>query len=169
MLVQRLGRADYGEEAGRIGFLNLVARSGARIPDGVVLTHEFHRRFLDTLGLAEAIQGSAGGRGDLRSKARTLHRKYGHGLIGGELNRVICAKIIGLKGRTVVVIAEDLTRPRLKTIPEARDAVRKAWLSVNGLKRQIEAAERGEEIPTWPILIQREVHYDHHIKPSSRG
>ena len=147
VLVQRLGEAGYGEEAGRIGFLNLVAGSGASVPEGVVLTHEFHRRFLDTGGLAQAIRDSVGASGDIRRRIRALRRKYGRVPIEGELNRLICDAIIGLGARTVVVISEDVTRSGLRTIPEAREAVRKAWLSVGGLKRQIEAAERGEEIP----------------------
>lgn len=168
-LVQRLGEAGYGEEAGRIGFLNLVAGSGASVAEGIVLTHEFHRRFLEAEGLAEAIRDSVGVRGDIRHRVRTLRRKYGRVRIDGELNQMICDAIIGLRARTVVVISEDVTRAGLKTIPEAREAVRKAWLSVNGLKRQIEAAARGEEIPVWPVLIQREVHYEPRARSWSRG
>ncbi len=159
--VQRLGEAGYGEEAGRIGFLDLVAGSGVSVPEGVILTREFHRRFLDTGGLAEAIRDSGGVRGDIRPRVRALRRKYVRAPIDGELNRMICDAIIGLGARTVVVVSEDVSRAGLRTIPEARNAVRKAWLSVGGLKRQIEAARRGEEIPTWPVLIQREVHYGH--------
>lgn len=158
-LVQRLGEADYGEEAGRIGFLNLLAGSGIVVPEGVLLTHEFHRRFLDTGGLAEAIRDSAGAHEDARRRVRTLRRKYVRAPIDGELNRMICDAIIGLGARTVIVVSEDVTLAGLKTIPEARDAVRKAWLSVNGLKQQIKAAERGEDIPVWPVLIQREIQY----------
>ncbi len=159
-LVQCLGEADYGEEAGRIGFLNLVAGSGASVPKGVVLTHEFHRRFLVTGGLGGAIRDAGGVRRDVRRRVRALRRKYGRLPVEGELNRMICEAIIGLGARTVVVISEDVTRSGLRTIPEVREAVRKSWLSVGGLKWQIEAAERGEEIPTWPVLIQREAHYD---------
>lgn len=168
-LVQRLGEAGYGEEAGRIGFLNLVAGSGASVAEGIVLTHEFHRRFLEAEGLAEAIRDSVGVRKDIRHRVRTLRRKYGRVRIDGELNQMICDAIIGLRARTVVVISEDVTRAGLKTIPEAREAVRKAWLSVNGLKRQIEAAARGEEIPVWPVLIQREVHYEPRARSWFRG
>lgn len=155
-LIRRLGEAGYGEEAGRVGFLNLLARSGASVSEGVVLTRESHRRFLETGGVAEAIRGSAYARGDLRRRIRALRRRYGRAAIEGELNRMICEAIIDLGARTVVVISEDVTRAGLRTLPEVRDAVRKAWLSVNGLKRQIEAASRGEELPTWPVLVQRE-------------
>ncbi len=160
-LIQRLGEAGYGEEAGRVGFLNLMARSGAAVSKGVVLTRESHRRFLDAGGVAEAIRDSARARGDLRQRVRTLRRRYRRATIEGELNRAICEAIIGLGARTVVVISEDVTRAGLRTIPEARDAIRKAWLSVNGLKRQIEAASRGEELPTWPVLVQRESREGH--------
>lgn len=159
VLVQRLGEADYDKYAGLIGFLNLMAGSGASLPEGVVLTHEFHLRFLNTGGFAEAIRASVGDRGDVRQRVRALRRKYGRLPIEGELNRMICDAIIGLGSRSVVVISEDVSRAGLRTIPEVRDAVRKSWLSVGGLKRQLEAAAGGEEIPTWPVLIQRESHY----------
>jgi hypothetical protein len=160
--IRRLGEAGYGEESGRVGFLNLMVESGASVSEGVVLTREAHRRFLDTSGLAGAIRDSAAGaRGDIRRRVRALRRRYGRAPIEGELNRVICESVIGLGARTVVVISEDVTRAGLKTIPEARDAVRKAWLSVNGLKRQLEAAARGDELPTWPVLVQREAREGH--------
>ena len=168
-LVQRLGEAYYDEDAGRIGFLNFVAGSGALVPEGVVLTHEFHRRFLDTGGIVKEIRDSAGVSGDVRRRVRALRRKYGRVPVEGELNRMICNAIIGLGARTVVVISEDVSRGGLRTIPEARDAVREAWLSVGGLKRQIEAAESGEEIPTWPVLIQREAHYEPRNRSRSRA
>lgn len=156
-LVQHLGEAEYERGAGRIGLLNHLAGSGVPIPEGVVLTHEFHRRFLDTGGISEAIRDPVGARGDIRRRVRVLRRKCGRVPIDGELNRMICDAVIRLGARTVVVISEDVTRSGLRSIPEARDAVRKAWLSVNGLKRQIEAAAQGEEIPIWPVLIQREI------------
>ncbi|MGF1472728.1 MAG: hypothetical protein ACFB50_13440 [Rubrobacteraceae bacterium] len=168
-LVQRLGEADYGEEAGRVGFLNLVAGSGASVSEGVVLTHQFHRRFLDTGGIVEAIRDAAEARGGTRRRVKALRRKYGRAPLDDELNRMICDAIIGLRARSVVVISEDVTRSRLKTIPEARDAMCMAWLSVRGLKRQIEAASCGEEIPTWPVLIQREVYFSLPDRASPRG
>jgi hypothetical protein len=36
--------------------------------------------------------------------------------------------------------------------------VRKAWLSPPGLERQIAAIARGGDLPTWPVLVQREPH-----------
>jgi hypothetical protein len=38
-----------------------------------------------------------------------------------------------------------------------KDAVRDAWLSLRGVERQTEAVIRGDELPTWPVLIQREI------------
>lgn len=160
-LVQRLGEAEYRENAGRVGFMNLVAASGAPVPEGVVLTHEFHRRFLDTGGVAGDIREASHAGGESRRRARELERGHKRAPLDGELNRMICDAIIGLGGRTVVVISEDATRSGLRTLPEARDAVRKAWLSAAGLERQIKAASRGEEIPTWPVLIQRETYRNH--------
>ena len=117
-LVQRLGEAEYGEATGRVGFLNLLAGSGALVPEGVMLTHEFHRRFLDAGGIAEAVRDSVDVRGDTRCRARALRRKYGKAPIDGELNRMVCDAIIGLGARTVVVISEDVTRSRLRSIPK---------------------------------------------------
>lgn len=160
MLVQRLGEADLDEEEGRIGFLNLMARAGIYVSEGVVLTRECHRRFLETAGLDRAIKDSGGANRDVRRRVRALRRGYERGPVDSALNRVICEAIIGLGARTVAVVSGDVTRAGLRSVPEARDAVLKAWLSVNGLKRQIQAASRGEELPTWPVLIQREVHHD---------
>jgi hypothetical protein len=39
------------------------------------------------------------------------------------------------------------------SIPEVKDAIREAWLTPEGLRRQLEAAFRGEEVPTWPVVI----------------
>jgi hypothetical protein len=34
-----------------------------------------------------------------------------------------------------------------------KDAIREAWLSVEGLRHQMEAASRGEKLPTWSVSI----------------
>ncbi len=170
-LVQRLGEASEG--FGRVGLVNLMAISGVSVPEGVVLTREFHRRFLETGGISEAIRECAGGRGDVRRRARelrrALRREYGRVPVEGGLNRVLCDAILGLGARTVAVISEDVSRTGLGTIPEARAAVCEAWLSLEGLRRQIEAVSRGEEIPTWPVLIQREVYCDPRQEECSAG
>jgi hypothetical protein len=44
-------------------------------------------------------------------------------------------------------------RRGLGSIPEVKDAIREAWLTPEGLRRQLEAAFRGEEVPTWPVVI----------------
>jgi hypothetical protein len=41
----------------------------------------------------------------------------------------------------------------LRSIPEVKDAVRAAWLSLRCLERHIEAAARGDDLPTWPVLV----------------
>ena len=46
-LLLRLGEAPYGREAGRMGVLNLLTHSGVPVAEGVVLTHDFHRRFIE--------------------------------------------------------------------------------------------------------------------------
>jgi hypothetical protein len=58
-----------------------------------------------------------------------------------------------LNARVVVVLSEDLEKGSLRSIPEVKDAVRDAWLSLRGLERQVEAAARGEDLPTWPLLV----------------
>jgi hypothetical protein len=78
--------------------------------------------------------------------------------VEGELNQAICEVLIGLSAKTAVVLSGDLEEGGLSSIPEVRDAIRDAWLSPRGLKRQIAAVVRGEDLPTWPVLIQRELH-----------
>ena len=58
---------------------------------------------------------------------------------------------------SVAVISEEVRKGNLKSIPEVKDAIREAWLSERGLGRQISAARATREIPTWPVLIQREI------------
>jgi hypothetical protein len=157
-LLLRLGEAPYGREADWVGMLNLLARSGVPVAEGVVLTHNFHRRFIESSSLVRAIQDSANAGGDARRQALTLRRRYGRNPLESGLSRMIREALIELGGRTVVVISDDVTRTRLGSIPEVLGALLGAWLSVEGLKRQIEAAADGEEPPTWPLLIQREIH-----------
>jgi hypothetical protein len=61
-------------------------------------------------------------------------------------------------GPFAVVLSGDLEKGGLSSIPEVRDAVREAWLSPHGLERQIAAVARGKDLPTWPVLVQREPH-----------
>lgn len=68
-----------------------------------------------------------------------------------------------------MVRSEEGSEGGLGTIPNVLAAVRRAWLSTNGLKRQIEAASRDGEIPTWPVFIQREVEYELRRRSSPRA
>ena len=56
-------------------------------------------------------------------------------------------------GPSVAVVSEGLIHRRLESIPEVKDAIREAWLSVEGLRRQMEAAFRGGAMPTWPVFV----------------
>jgi hypothetical protein len=124
----------------------------------VVLTHNFHRRFIESSSFVRAIQDSANAGGSARRQALDLRRRYGRGPLESGLSRVIREALIELGGRSVVVISEDVTRTGLRSIPEVLSALLGAWLSAEGLKRQIEAAAYEKEPPTWPLLIQREIH-----------
>lgn len=155
--VQRLGEADCGAEDARIGFLNLMANSGDSVPDGRVLTHELHLRFLETSGIARVVRASTTASGDIRRRVRELQRDFRENPLNTDINRVVCDAVLALNARTVVVISEDVSYSGLGSIPQAQEAVVKAWLSVDGLKRQIRAAGSGEQLPTWAVLVQREI------------
>lgn len=155
-LIRWLGDAPYDAGTGRVGVMNLLFRSGLPVSGGVVLTHEFHREFLKTSGLA--VDLLAGMRDEPRALVRALRRKYGGRPLAEELGREIRGALIELGGRTVAVVSEDVSRTGLRSIPLVQTAVVDAWLSKKGLRRQIEAASRQEELPTWPVLIQREIH-----------
>jgi hypothetical protein len=150
-----LGEAGCGWESGRVGLLNLLARAGLPVPEGVVLTRWAHEEFLRTSGILRDI--SAAGRGAAWRVAE-IRSKHASCPVEGELNQAICEVLIGLSAKTAVVLSGDLEEGGLSSIPEVRDAIRDAWLSPRGLKRQIAAVVRGEDLPTWPVLIQRELH-----------
>ena len=82
---------------------------------------------------------------------------YASGPLEETLNQEICEALIGLRARAVVVLSEDLEERGLGSIPEVRDAIVDAWLSPRGLEMQLEAVARGEDLPTWPVLVQREL------------
>jgi hypothetical protein len=156
--VRRLGVSGYGRESGRVGELDILARAGLPIPEGVLLTRQAHHEFLVAGGLLQAIRGLArGGQVDHYQRALRMQFGYRSSPIEGKLNRAICNALIELGAPVVVVLSEDLAKSSLKSIPEVQDAIREAWLSLEGLKRQIEAAAHGEEPPRWPVLIQREI------------
>jgi hypothetical protein len=152
---RRLGEAGYGRESGRVGVLNLLARAGLPVPQGVALTHRAHEEFLRVSGILREIEAAAWGAG---RPVAEIQRKYASSPVGGELNQAICEVLIELNAKTAVVRSGDLEKGGLSSIPEVRDAVREAWLSPHGLERQIASIARGGDLPTWPVLVQREPH-----------
>jgi hypothetical protein len=145
--VRRLGEAGYGRDDGRVGALDVLARAGLPVPDGVVLTRRAHEEFLLTNGIVQDIRAARGGE-DARGRAAGIRHEHASKPVEGELNWAICEALIGLHAEAVVTMSEDLEKGSLRTIPEVRDAVRDAWLSLRGLERQVEAVGRGEPLPT---------------------
>ncbi len=156
-LTLKLGDAPYGPEAGHVGVLNSLARSGLPMPGGVVLMEESHRRFLKSSGLAWDLLAS-GGETEVQGRALELRRRYRGCALEEVLRGVIRNALAEIGGRTVAVISKDVTCMGLHSIPRVEEAVLRAWISTNGLKRQVEATIQGGEIPLWPVLIQRELH-----------
>ena len=156
--VRPLGKAGYGLESGLVGELNLLARMGLPIAEGILLTHEFHREFMEMSGLLQALQASKKWFEDARQYALEASSRYRSVSIEGELNRLICDSLIELGASVVVVLSEDTMKSGLKSIPKVRTAVRDAWLSLEGLEQQIEVLARGGDLPTWPVLVQRELY-----------
>lgn len=156
-LALKLGDAPHGPEAGHVGVLNSLARSGLPMPEGVVLMEEAHRRFLESSGLVWDILAS-GDETEVHGRVLALRRRYRRSTVEEVLKGVIRTALAALGGRTVAVISRDVTCTGLHSIPRVEEAVLRAWLSIDGLKRQVEAAIRGGEIPLWPVLIQRELH-----------
>ena len=152
---RRLGEAGYGRESGRVGVLDLFARAGLPVPEGTVLTRRAHEEFMETVGILRDIRAAVQRGACLGAEIRS---KYASSPVEGELNRVICEVLIELNAKTAVVLSSDLEKVGLRSIPEVMDAVREAWLSPPGLERQIAAIARGEDPPTWPVLVQRELH-----------
>jgi hypothetical protein len=150
-----LGEAGYGRESGRVGVLNLLARAGLPLPEGTVLTHRAHEEFLRVSGILREIEAAAW---EAVRQVAEIRRKYASSQVEGELNQAICEVLIELNAKTAVVRSGDLEKGGLSSIPEVRDAVREAWFSPYGLERQIAAIARGGDLPTWPVLVQREPH-----------
>jgi hypothetical protein len=136
--------------------VNLLAHAGLLVPKGMVLSKEAHREFLEHSGLLEDLRVHADDGEDPAPRVLRICLSHRSSMIEGELNRAICDALIGLGSPSVTVASEESTTRHLKSIPEVKDAIKKAWLSVKGLERQFEAASRGLEIPTWPILILAE-------------
>jgi hypothetical protein len=111
---------------------------------------------MDQSGLGEDLRSGALGNGDEGPSPATLQGtrlRHLSSPIEGELNRQICEALIGLGAPQVAVVSEGLIRRHLKSIPEVKDAIGEAWLFLEGLGRQMEAASRGEAMPTWPVFV----------------
>ena len=162
--VRRLGEGACAAEGTIIGQADLLACVGLPVPEGMVITREAHRAFLQSSGLlGEMLAYADEQTHDQILRPRLRHTPIGHApsLVEGELNRAICEALMELGAPSVAVISEEVRKGDLKSIPEVKDAIREAWLSERGLERQISAARATLEIPTWPVLIQREItpHY----------
>ena len=120
---------------GQVPMVDLLDHAGLLVPRGLVLRKEAHREFLDQSGLLGDLRAHAGdGEGHA---PRLLRRCLSHrsSMIEGELNRAICDALIGLGSPSVTVASEGSAAMHLKSIPEVKDAIREAWLSVKGLPR----------------------------------
>lgn len=160
-LVRRLGEGARLGAGGPLAALDALARSGVPVLEGLVLTQRAHEEFLRGSGLLEAIRAS-GATGELPLRALLLRRAYASAPVGEVMHELITEALIGLGARSVCVLSEDGAWRGLGTIPDVRDAVRDAWISVGGLERQVRAAAAPRGAPTtWPVLIQREVHPEH--------
>jgi hypothetical protein len=132
--------------------------AGLPLAGCVLLGEEAHCEFMEHSGLFEDLLSAprGGGAEDAASRALRVRLLHLSSPIKGDLNRQICEALIGLGATSVAVVSEGLIKRRLKSIPEAKDAVREAWLSLEGLMRQAVAASRGEVIPLWPVSILAE-------------
>jgi hypothetical protein len=137
----------------------MFVRAGLPLAECVVLGQRAHREFMDQCGLGEDLRArisrGGGGEGENAGPAALLDVRLVHlsSPIEGELNRQICETLIALGAPSVAVVSEGSIQRRLKSIPEVKDAIREAWLSSEGLRRQMEAATRGEPTPTWPVFV----------------
>src|SRR5215218_5610661 len=123
--VRRLGEEEYWQDNGRVRVLDLLADAGLLVHEGLVLTRRAHEEFLRTSGALRDIETAAWRGEDARRQAAEIRSRHTSYPIEGGL----------------------------RSIPEVKDAVRDAWLSLRGLERQVDAAARGEDLPTWPLLV----------------
>jgi hypothetical protein len=151
--VRCLGEEEYWQDNGRVGVLDLLADAGLLAHDGLLLTRRAHEEFLRTSGALRDIRAAAWRGEDARRLAAEIRSRHASYPIEGGLNRAICEALIRLNARVVVVLSEHLKKGSLRSIPEVKDAVRDAWLSLRGLERQVEATARGEDLPTWLLLV----------------
>lgn len=144
------------QDGGPLAALDMLAFCGLPVPEGVVFLQKAHEKFLRAGGLLAAIR-SCDAAGDPSLGARLLRRAYASAPVGEVLHGLITEAAIGLKARSVSVLSEGEVWQNLSTVPDVRDAIREAWLSEAGLDRQVRAAPCVDP-PTWPVLVQREVH-----------
>ena len=150
--VRRLGEVWHWQDNGRVGIVDLLADAGLLVHEGLVLTRRAHEEFLRTSGVLLDIEAARRGE-DARRQAAEIRSRHTSYFVEGGLNLAICEALIGLNARAVIVLSADFAKSGLRSIPEVKDAVRDAWLSLRGLERQVEAAARGKDIPTWPLLV----------------
>jgi hypothetical protein len=155
--VRRLGEVWHWQDNGRVGNLDLLADAGLLVNEGLVLTRRAHEEFLRTSGALRDIETAARRGEAARRQAAEIRLRHACYPVEGGLNQAICEALIGLNARTVTVLSTDFSKSSLKSIPEVKDAVRDAWLSLRGLERQVDAAARGEDLPTWPLLVYSQV------------
>src|SRR5215208_886982 len=151
--VRRLGDAGYGRINGRAGIWDLLADADLLVHEGLVLTRRAHEEFLRTSGVLLDIEAAARRGEDARRQAAEIRSRHTLYPVEGGLNRAICEALIRLNARTVTVLSADFVKGGLSSIPEAKDAVREAWLSLRGLESQVDAVAQGEDPPTWPLLV----------------
>jgi hypothetical protein len=151
--VRRLGEAGYGPNNARGELLDLLGCAGLIVHGGLVLTRRAHEEFLRTSGALRDIRAVTKRGENARQRAEVIRSRHVLYPVGGGLNRAICEALIELNARAVIVLSADFARGGLRSIPEVKDAVRDAWLTLRGLERQVDAAVQGEDPPTWPLLV----------------
>ena len=156
--VRRLWQTESGPQEGVGGgqMLEVLVHAHLLVPKGIVLNKEAHREFLEQSDLLEDLRAQPESQEDPALRAPRICLSHRASTIKGELNRAICDALIGLGSPSVAVVSESLIARHLRSIPEVKNAVKKAWLTLEGLKDQLEAVSHGGEIPTWPVLILAE-------------
>src|SRR5829696_8949887 len=151
--VRRLGAPGYVRNNACGELLDLLACAGLLVHEGLVLTRRAHAEFSRTSGALRDILAVTKRGEDARQRAEVIRSRHVSYPVEGVLNRAICEALIELNARAVIVLSAYFSKGDLRSIPEVKDAVRDAWLSLRGLERQVDAAAQGEVPPTWPLLI----------------
>ena len=123
----------------------------------MVLTRRAHEAFLQASGASRDIQDAAGGEGNVRRRAMQVRLGYASGPLEETLNQEICEALIGLRARAVVVLSEDLEERGLGCISNPRGESHASAKASRTSGMLPEAVARGEYLPTWPVLVQREL------------